>query len=42
MGTIKEKWYGLNRSREDIRKSGKNPQKNYTKKMFMTQITMIV
>ena len=27
---------------EDIKKSGKNTQKNYTKKIFMTQITMMV
>ena len=26
----------------DIRRSGKNTQKNYTKKIFMTQITMMV
>ena len=27
---------------EDIKKSGKNTQKNYTKKIFMTQIATIV
>ena len=27
---------------EDIKKGGKNTQKNYTKKMLMTQITMMV
>ena len=27
---------------EDFRKSGKNTQKNYTKKIFLTQITMMV
>ena len=27
---------------EDIEKGGKNTQKNYTKKIFMTQITMMV
>ena len=27
---------------EDIKKSGKNKQKNYSKKIFMTQIIMIV
>ena len=27
---------------EDIKKSGKNTQKNYTKKIFTTQITMMV
>ena len=27
---------------EDIKTGGKNTQKNYTKKIFMTQITMMV
>ena len=27
---------------EDIRKGGKNTQKNYTKKILMTQIAMMV
>ena len=27
---------------EDIKKSGKNTQMNYTKKILMTQITMMV
>ena len=27
---------------EDIKKSGKNTQKNYTKEIFMTQITIMV
>ena len=27
---------------EDIKKVGKNTQKNYTKKIFTTQITMMV
>ena len=27
---------------EDIRRGGKNTQKNCTKKIFMTQITMMV
>ena len=27
---------------EDIRRGGKNTQKNYTKKIFMTQIMMMV
>ena len=27
---------------EDIKRGGKNTQKNYTKKIFMTQITMMV
>ena len=32
-----QKWYGPNR-----RRGGKNTQKNYTKKVFMTQITTMV
>ena len=36
-----QKWYGPNRSRI-LRKGGKNTQKNYTKKIFLIQITMIV
>ena len=27
---------------EDVKKNGKNTQKNYTKKLFMTQITTMV
>ena len=27
---------------EDLKKSGKNTQKNYTKKILITQITMMV
>ena len=27
---------------EDIKKGGKNTQKNYTKKIFLAQITMMV
>ena len=27
---------------EDIKKSGRNTQKNYIKKIFMTQMTMMV
>ena len=33
-----QKWYGPNRSRRD----GTNTQKNYTKKIFMTQISTMV
>ena len=36
-----QKQYGPNRSRM-LRKGCKNTQKNYTKKIFMTQITMMV
>ena len=43
MGTIKNR-NGMDlREAEDIlRKGGKNTQKNYTKKMFMTQVTMMM
>ena len=27
---------------EDIKRSGKNTQKNYTEKILMTQVTMLV
>ena len=36
-----QKWYGHNRSRILIR-GGTNKQKNYAKKIFMTQITTMV
>ena len=36
-----QKGYGPNRSRM-LRRGGKNTQKNYTKKIFMTQITTMV
>ena len=42
MGTIKDR-NGMDLTEaEDIKKSGKNTQKNYTKKIFMTQIIMMV
>ena len=42
MGTIKNR-NGIDLTEaEDIEKGGKNTQKNYTKKIFMTQITMMV
>ena len=42
MGTIKDK-NGMDlKEAEDIRRGGKNTQKNYTKKIFMTQIIMMV
>ena len=42
MGTIKER-NGMDPTEaEDIKKGDKNTQKNYTKKIFMTQITMMV
>ena len=42
MGTIKDR-NGMDLTEaEDINKSGKNTHKNYTKKIFMTQITTMV
>ena len=42
MGSIKDR-NGMDLTvEEDIKKSGKNTQKNYTKKIFMTQIATIV
>ena len=42
MGTIKDR-NGMDLTEaEDIKTSGKNTQKNYTKKIFMTQITRMV
>ena len=41
MGTIKDR-NGMDLTEaEDIRRGGKNTQKNYTKKIFMTQIIMM-
>ena len=42
MGTIKERNCMELTEAEDIRRGGKNTQKNYTKKIFMTQITTMV
>ena len=42
MGSIKDKNCMDLTEAEDIKKSGKNTQKNYTKKIFMTQIIMMV
>ena len=42
MGSIKDR-NGLDLTEaEDIKRGGKNTQKNYTKKIFMTQIIMMV
>ena len=42
MGTIKNR-NGMDLKKQKIlRRGGKNTQKNYTKKVFMTQITMMV
>ena len=39
MGSIKDR-NGMDLTEaEDLRRGGKNAQKNYTKKIFMTQIT---
>ena len=42
MGTIKDR-NGMDLTEQKrLRRGGKNTQKNYTKKIFMTQITMMV
>ena len=42
MGTIKDRdWKDLTEA-EEIRRGGKNTQKNYTKKLLMTQVTIMV
>ena len=42
MGTIKDR-NGMDLKKQKIlRRGGKNTQKNYTKKIFMIQITMMV
>ena len=41
MGTIKDR-NGMDLTEAEDIKSGKNTQKNYTKKIFMTQITTMV
>ena len=42
MGTIKDR-NGMDLTEaKDIRRDGKNTQKNYTKKIFMTQIATMV
>ena len=42
MGSVKDRNGRDLREAEDIRRVGKNTQKNYTKKIFMTQIIMMV
>ena len=42
MGTIKDRNYMDPEEEEILRRGGKNTQKNYTKKIFMTQITTMV
>ena len=41
MGTIKDR-NGMDLTEEDIKKRCKNTQNNYTKKIFMTHIVMVV
>ena len=42
MGSVKDRNCMDLTEAEDIKKGGKNTQKNYTKKIFMTQITVMV
>ena len=43
MGSIKDRNdMDLKRKQKILRRGGKNTQKNYAKKIFMTQITMMV
>ena len=42
MGTIKDRNSMELTEAEDTKRGGKNTQKNYTKKIFMTQITTVV
>ena len=42
MGTIEDRNDMDLTEAEEIKRGGKNTQKNYTKKIFMTQITTIV
>ena len=42
MGSIKDRNGNDLKKQKRLRKGGKNTQKNYTKKIFMTQIIMMV
>ena len=42
MGTIKDRNDMDLKKQKILRRDGKNTQKNYTKKIFMTQITTMV
>ena len=42
MGTIKDRNGKDLTEAEDIKRSGNNTQKNYTEKIFITQMTMMV
>ena len=37
-----QKWYGPKQKQKILRRGGKNTQKNYTKKLFIIQITTMV
>ena len=41
MGSIKDR-NGMDLQKQKILRGGKNTQKNYTKKLFMTQIIMMM
>ena len=41
MGSIRDR-NGRDQKQKILRRGGKNTQKNYTKKILMTQITMMV
>ena len=42
MGTIKDRNVIQKQKQKILRRGGKNKQKNYTKKIFMTQITTML
>ena len=42
MDTIKDRSGMDLKEAEDVQRGGKNTEKNYTKKSFMTQVTMMV
>ena len=41
MGTVKDRNGMVYQKQKILRRGGKNTQKNYTEKIFMTQITML-
>ena len=42
MGSVKDRMVWTQQNQKILRRGGKNTQKNYTKKIFMTQIIMMV
>ena len=42
MGTVKDRNCWTYQKQKILKRDGKNTQKNYTKKIFITQITMMV